>query len=973
MAAESERLRALHSYEILDTLPEERFDRLTQLAAELLGAPIALISLVDNDRQWFKSVIGLDVPETPRAWSFCDHTSHAGPHAMLVVQDATQDPRFLDNPLVTGKPHIRFYAGVALTAPSGQNVGTLCTIDTVARPPPSPQEQKLLRAFAAIVMDELELGRLTRLGEEREMMLRLAGSMAGIGHWHLTMPGHVLTWSDEMYRIHGLTPGAFKLDLDTALAFLHREDRPVMRNIVALARIGGQGFSCRMRLIRVDGELRHVQCRTECRFDRAGTVTALVGVVQDITPQIDAARELEETNARFRLLAEHARDMVSHVGQDGVKHYVSPAARLIYGLSPDEILKRDILDFIHPDDAPSVAQLQLGLLTGRISEGTASFRVKRQDGTLTWAESSARSLRDEVTGQPDGYVAVTRDISELHAATNALLAREEELRLANASLERLTRHLGRARDHAEESNEAKSRFLTAMSHELRTPLNGILGYAQLLRLEGGLEDPQKRQVDAMLGAGEHLLSMINKVLDIAEIETSRIEVRSEKVDLRRILRTCLDLVRPGATRKSLALISVIAPGTPETVLLDQTRLRQILLNLLGNAVKYTTTGAVELRLGLTEDRTALRFEVIDTGPGIPPDRRDMLFREFERLGIASSGPVEGIGLGLSISAKLATMMGGAIGHEQPAAGGSLFWLTLPLAEPSADPAEQAAPPGTSDAAPVRPGTRILVVDDIAMNRDIAGAFLRAAGYEVSLAEGGAEAVAVATTEDFDLLLVDVRMPEIDGLEVTRRIRALPTPRAGVPIVALTAQSFGEQIVACRNAGMGGHLAKPYTREDLLRTVAEAIAAGPAAWQPHPEPAPAAATVSAQPAPPRPDIDAGAAPVWDDAAFQRTAAYLEPEALEGHVRTLVARSEDLLGSLTAPPDPHQPPGDLAFAAHVLAGSAGMFGFQRLSLSARQYEHAIENDLPEKSQAIKTLVTAIEISLQDMRRRAFEPAA
>ena len=368
---------------------------------------------------------------------------------------------------------------------------------------------------------------------------------------------------------------------------------------------------------------------------------------------------------------------------------------------------------------------------------------------------------------------------------------------------------------ADQANRSKSEFIAAINHELRTPLHGILGYAEMLRLEGGLAPVQAGRVGSMLNAGEHLLSMINAVLDLSQTEANMLELRPELVNLPDLVKRCLDLVRPGAEKKGLALL--MAPATPVWLHLDAARLRQVVVNLLGNAVKFTAAGSVELRLRRTAAGDRFRLEVVDTGPGIPVHHRDKLFRTFERLDGNALRSVEGAGLGLALSARLVTLMGGTIGYEDNPLGGSVFWLELPLHEvvPPPSPAAPAIPPENPMGAH---GLHVLVVDDVAMNRDIAAAFLMGAGHQVVCAEGGEAAVRAAAATDFDLILMDVRMPGMDGLQATRGIRRLDGPRGGVPIVALTAQAFSEQVAECTAAGMSDHLGKPFNQAGLLAVV-----------------------------------------------------------------------------------------------------------------------------------------------------------
>jgi signal transduction histidine kinase/CheY-like chemotaxis protein len=445
-------------------------------------------------------------------------------------------------------------------------------------------------------------------------------------------------------------------------------------------------------------------------------------------------------------------------------------------------------------------------------------------------------LRASVTALAVSRAETKIGVADLLATVAALAASRAETKIsvadllasetAIAGLETLAHELARARDAAVRANQTKSRFLAGMSHELRTPLHAVLGYAQLLRQDGGLNEVQSARVTSMLAAGMHLLEMIEGVLDLSEIEAGRVELNVAAVNLRRVADACLDLVRPAAEAKQLTLGLAIPLDVPHYLTTDPKRLRQVLLNLLGNAVKYTLRGAVELRMHIADEGASLRFEVVDTGPGIAAEHHDRLFQEFGRLDASPTSMIEGSGLGLSLSKQLATLMGGLVGHDDNPGGGSIFWLELPLIR-----YDEAAPnPAAAlDIRQVRPAPtrtlRVLVVDDMAMNLDIAAAFIRSAGHEATCVDSGAQAIEAVRSTDFDVVVMDVRMPEMDGLEATRRIRALEGVRGRVPIVALTAQAFTDQVAECRKAGMDGHLAKPFDPDTLLAAVVQAVNAG----------------------------------------------------------------------------------------------------------------------------------------------------
>ena len=554
----------------------------------------------------------------------------------------------------------------------------------------------------------------------------------------------------------------------------------------------------------------------------------------------------------------------------------------------------------------------------------------------------------------------------------------EELRCANAKLEILAADLTQALESAEHASRAKSRFLAGMSHELRTPLNGLLGYARLLRLDGNLNDLQDSRVEAMLAAGAHLLDMIHRVLDLSEIESDRFQMTSARVDVQATAMACLDIVRPTAVIKGLALTLHTEPGTPAELITDATRLRQVLLNLLGNAVKFTKSGCIEMRLSPAHgDARQLRVEVVDTGPGIKAAERVFLFEEFERLQAAVSGAVEGSGLGLALSMRLAKILGGSIGHEDNPQGGSIFWLEIP-SMPAETLATDATPPSIAalaePAAPVLRKLRVLVVDDIKMNLEIAGAFLGAEGHHVSFADGGAAAVAAARETEYDVIVMDVRMPEMDGLEATRHIRALPAPRGQVPIVAMTAQAFAEQVVECHLAGMNGHVTKPFAPEVLCAAVRKAALADPPAMA-EPALAPGESTISrpsqpksasvpsacAETLPPEP---VGASSGFDSAVFARTAGLLAPDILVSSLTTIGARGKAFLQLARSGGKFENHVLELAEMAHTLGGSAGMFGFLHLANASKRFEYAVQSNAPETGQRAAELIATVEEALTEI---------
>ena len=487
-------------------------------------------------------------------------------------------------------------------------------------------------------------------------------------------------------------------------------------------------------------------------------------------------------------------------------------------------------------------------------------------------------------------------------------------------LKRAMEELAAARDAARAAGEAKSQFLARMSHELRTPLNGILGFAQVLLRDPRLTPDQREHVQTLSEAGQHLLGLVNTLLDLSKIEAGKLELALRDVALRPLLDACAGLLAPEIARKELRFVLEMAPGTPGAIEADPMRLRQMLLNLLSNAVKFTPKGGVvQLRaMPLADTGRGIRIEVQDSGPGIPPAKRHLLFEDFSQLGGPNGQDSAGTGLGLAISARLAAAMGGRIGCDVEIRQGALFWVELPLREvpmPEA-PAPRAAVPD----APMQPRAQgalppaqgqslhVLVVDDVAANRMVARAMLASGGHRVELAADGAEALEAVQRQAFDIVLMDVQMPVMDGLEATRRIRALHGPASRVPILAVTASALPEQVEACHAAGMDGHVPKPIDRDGLLATIAGLVTGeGPA-----PTPPPA---VEAEPV------------LVEDAALARLGADLGPTA-QAVIQEFVAELRLGLDALRQPGIAEDQVA-LRHAAHRLLGAARTLGARRLA--------------------------------------------
>ena len=758
----------------------------------------------------------------------------------------------------------------------------------------------------------------------------------------LDTAGRVQSWNPGAEKIKGYQ--AAEIIGRNYAAFFTAEDRA--RNeperVLAFAAAYGH-YKDEATRVRKDGSRFPARIAITAIRASNGELRGFAKVAHDLS-----GRQIEEQQRAIMIESTVTGMLI--VNDAGIITLANSAADQIFGYPKGALIGQPVDNLVQEALRTSHASLRTAY-TGGTGQRMVERQIRglRKDGSLVSVEISLQRVS---TGR-DGVVVVSvvdATTRLQRAAEKAALdvAERRAVTDSNTRLEKLSRHLAQSRDQARQANEAKSRFLTGVTHELRTPLNGILGYAQLLSLEGGLSPVQSARVQAMQQAGEHLLGMINAVLDLSEIEADRIEIHSVVTDLPVLAQACLDVVKPAAQAKELRLSLEVDPAAQSSIVTDPVRLRQVIVNLLGNAVKFTRTGAVQLMLLPGCSAASLRLEVADTGPGIAAEHRSRLFKEFDRLDAALLSNAEGSGLGLAITARLVQRLHGQIGYTDNPGGGSIFWVELPLQE--ADDVTSAVPTTPISAPPAGSGALpVLVVADVAMNRDVAPALLRLAGHEVVCAEDGLAAIEASASNDFDAVLMDVRMPGMDGLEATRRIRSMPGPRGAVPIIAMTAQAFSDQIDQCMAAGMTGHVAKPFQHASLLAAITKAVASAPAMPR----------VVAAQAAAIAPE-----APVLDQDSYHDFAILFDPHDVQRHLASLIERIERLVQALQAPGTLDHLP-DLAEAAHACAGAAGALGFRQLASAAIAFERGSDSAPASVAELAESLIDAAGLALASGR--------
>jgi PAS domain S-box-containing protein len=559
-------------------------------------------------------------------------------------------------------------------------------------------------------------------------------------------------------------------------------------------------------------------CATGLRAMR--TIAARQAELEEHGHEVEArvtrrTAELAESEERFRLLSAASPLGVFEIGRDGRLVYANERCIEMTGRGLNDNLRKTWMDFCHPEDAATV-----GEAWRRAREDGAKLdyehRLLLADGTVRWLHVRARPAQTS-PGSPACFVGVIDDITERRAAHLELLE---------------------ARNAALAATRARSEFLATMSHEIRTPMNGVLGMTSLL-LETKLDPEQRDHVETLRSSGESLLFLINDILDFSKIDAGRLELEHEAFDVRACIAQAVELISVAAEKKGLTLSTEVAADVPQGCVGDITRLRQVLLNLANNAVKFTDRGDVAITAScnaLEGCDLELAISVRDTGIGIPAESMDRLFQSFSQLDGSTTRKYGGTGLGLAISRRLVELMGGRIWVESAPGHGSIFSFTVRVSRVATQPtrSEEPATVEARTAAPTidtglaeRVPLRILVAEDNAVNQKLVLKLLARMGYRADVACNGLEALQALRRQRYDLVLMDVQMPEMDGLEATRQIRKEFSSEAQPRIVALTANAMAGDREACLAAGVDAYVTKPLRVDELvaaLESCGEAIAA-----------------------------------------------------------------------------------------------------------------------------------------------------
>ena len=643
-----------------------------------------------------------------------------------------------------------------------------------------------------------------------------------------------LYWSEEMFRIFALDPQQGVPTNEVFRERIHPEDRDRAYEFLLNMAHRASDYDHEHRIVLPDGSVKHIHAIGHPVLDENGQLVQYVGTAIDVTERKRAGDELRKHREHLEDLVKQRTEELAVLNQlvygslesgevgalwidfkeADTLHALDNTAGML-GLEPDptgektyklsnwtNLLADTAVAF--PDYAPIIEEARerlLGAISGKYKNYRAVYPLAMPDGSLKWIDARAEIAKRDDFGQALLMTGTLIDITRLKQA-------EADLAEAKA--------------RAEAANRAKSTFLANMSHELRTPLNAVLGFSRLLKNDPDVTPKQREALDIIVRSGEHLLNLINNVLDMAKIESGRVALKESEVDLNQLLHEMQSLMGVGAVEKGLRFALEHDPDLPRFVAVDAGKLRQVLLNLLGNAIKYTDSGGVKLRARLASihgsEKAKVRFVVEDSGPGISQEDCQRIFFPFVQLGDRVPAQA-GTGLGLAICKQYVELMGGQIGVASEPGKGSVFYFEIPVSIlPSVAERDELKPRRILGLAEGQPRHRLLIVEDQPENRLLLRRLLNPLGFELREAVNGQEAVALFEQWHPHLIWMDIRMPVMDGLEAVRRIRATPAG-AETKIIALTAHALEEEREPIMAAGCDDLVRKPFGDQEIFGALA----------------------------------------------------------------------------------------------------------------------------------------------------------
>lgn len=770
------------------------FDRVTRLAAALFNAESQITILTDDGLRRF----GVD----PVRGEGSGVRMVVATGELLWVEDAASHGALRSVPVVTGEPHVRFSAGAPIRMADNSIPGVLWVSSTEPRPFDAAMAARL-EDLAEIVAAEwkscqaqaaLELSIKAREQAFHTLMAIVQAAPLSVA------------MTNNAFEIIAASPkwmASRSVGLSDALGASLRDMAPeafdAWRPIFERCLAGESHRDDRVRLTDRHGAARWLQVEVTPWPDANGDVGGLILTSHDVTDLVDALEASARSEDLLKMAVENAQMIVMEIDYERQALVQIGHPELFFSEPKSfETFATDLCAVVDPRDLPMVqAVVNDDFYTGQPVR--VEHRVLRSDGKEVWAACSGKVISDEA-GKPLRVISALQDITSLKTNAQALML---------------------ARDEAEAATRAKSAFLATMSHEIRTPLNGVLGMAQAMAM-GELSGHQRERLDVIRQSGESLLAILNDVLDLSKIEAGKLEIEKAEFDLAELLRGVRATFAATAEMKGLALDIAVDRSAAGIWEGDPVRVRQILNNLVSNALKFTETGGVKVSVRRKDGE--VRISVRDTGIGVAPEAVARLFEKFEQADASTTRQYGGTGLGLAICRDLAGLMNGRVWAQSKPGAGSTFFVSLPLDRPAeAAPRRRARQPEREQASDGLP-LRVLAAEDNAMNQLVLKTLLNQVGVEPVMVSDGEAAVAAWMEQPWDLILMDVQMPRMDGPTATRKIRELEAVRGAprTPIVALTANAMEHQVTEYLLAGMDDFVSKPIQASRLFAAVQTAL-------------------------------------------------------------------------------------------------------------------------------------------------------
>lgn len=817
------RLAALHDLDILDTDAEPAFDDIVDLAVDLMGAPMAALTLTDQTRLWFKAKRGLEMAQLDREFSFSSHAILE--RTPLIIPDLTQDARFAESPLVVNAPHLRSYAGAPLWTADGYCLGTLSVIDYAPRAWSAAQIADLER-LARLALSQIELrrrasvalGQAERLSRlvARDARYRLIVESMTEGVCVLDGAGRILSANETAARILGMTMSELlaRTAFDDSWRMKREDGSDLQANehpVTIAMQTGVMQTAVVVGMQLPNGARRWLRINAAPVLDAGRTLPEhIIVTFEDITEARADKEKLAANAARLELALKLANAASWDINaQDGSAHS-SLNATSLFGRDVALEMRDDFWGLVHPEDRDVVrrawrAQFEAG------HPLEIDHRIVRADGEVIWVHAFAGFDKDGAGNLVRSY-GLLLDITA---------RKSQEMRLA------------RALEQAEAANRTEQTFLANMGHEIRTPLNGVISAA--VALSRRAPDAESRElISIMVDSGALLERVLSDLLDYSKMEAGRIDIVHAPFNLTADLCATVRAAEVSAQERGLTFSVTVSERARGIYEGDMLRVKQVLYNLLSNAVKFTDQGGVELYVDAVEHggQYHLGFEVRDTGIGFDAETGARLFQRFVQADADITRRFGGTGLGLAISRQLAQLMGGDLTAESTPGAGSVFRLRLPMRRVSDAPAPAASHDGgfaDVQAAWSIDGHakfRVLLAEDNVVNQRMVTLILDSYGVEVTVARDGREALATLQAAQFDLVLMDLQMPGLDGLAAVRQIRA-QEQREGLmrtPIAILSANAMAQHREEALVAGADRHIAKPFTPRTLIEGMRETMIA-----------------------------------------------------------------------------------------------------------------------------------------------------